>query len=197
MGDLKTMVIDIADIFLSSDHRIRLHLGIKKAQVWLVDRIRLDDSAHVSVAVQELEPSSADLQLGGEAIQSMPNLYHRLLVSAETQPINPAYFGYGSFTRYGAVGELLKQRDDKYVIMNYADNLELAFPSLPAPEPGMKRGFILKADLYYKEFKEYKYLDPLPFHGMSDYPYPAPETYPTDADHTQYRLEYNTREFTP
>jgi hypothetical protein len=61
----------------------------------------------------------------------------------------------------------------------------------------MTRGFILKADLYYKDFKDYKYLDPLPFHAMSDYPPPAPEAYPTDPAHTQYLLEYNTRVVAP
>ena len=57
----------------------------------------------------------------------------------------------------------------------------------------MTRGFIFKVDNYYKDFKDYKYVEPLPFHGMSDYPPPAPEAYPTDADHQQYRLDYNTR----
>jgi hypothetical protein len=73
----------------------------------------------------------------------------------------------------------------------------LTFPALSPPPAGMTRGFILKADNYYKEFKEYKYLEPLPFHGMSDYPPLAPEAYPTDADHNQYRLQYNTREVLP
>jgi uncharacterized delta-60 repeat protein len=194
-GDLKSMVIDIANIFLSSDRRIRLHLGIKKAQVWVFDRIRLDDSAPVSVTVQALSASSADLQLGGQAIVSMPAIQHRLMVSDENLPLKPDYFGFGSFTRYGEVRELLTQRDDKYVIMNYADKLELAFPALPPPQPGKARGFVLKVDNYYKDFKDYKYLEPLPFHGMSDYPPPAPEAYPTDADHVQYLQEYNTRQY--
>jgi len=53
----------------------------------------------------------------------------------------------------------------------------------------MKRGFILKAD----NFKDYNYIELLPFHGMSDYP--PPEAYPTDADHNQYRADYNTRTY--
>jgi hypothetical protein len=61
----------------------------------------------------------------------------------------------------------------------------------------MNRAFMVKADLYYKEFKEYKYLEPLPFHGMSDYPYPATESYPQDAEHTLYRQQYNTRQVLP
>jgi hypothetical protein len=36
-------------------------------------------------------------------------------------------------------------------------------------------------------------VDPLPFHGMSRYPYPANEHYPDDADHQRYLREYNTR----
>ena len=197
MGDLKTMIVDLSGLFLSSDHRIRVHLGIKKAQVWVIDRVRLDDSAPVSVTVQELPASSGNLQVGGHAIQAMNTEQHRILVNETALPPYPGYYGYGNFTGLGEVKELLTQRDDKYVIMNYADKLELLFPALPAPQAGMARGFILKADNYYKEFKEYKYLDPLPFHGMSDYPPPAPEAYPTDLDHNQYRQDYNTRIFAP
>lgn len=108
-------------------------------------------------------------------------------------PINPDYFGYGSFTRYGDVKDVLNQRDDKYVIMNYADKLAMTFPALPPPQAGMTRSFILKADNYYKDFKTYRYLEPLPFHAMTDYPPPPPQAYPTDADHQQYLLDYNTR----
>ena len=197
MGDLKTMVIDLGGKFLSSDHRVRVHLGIKKAQVWVIDRISLDDSAPVTVTVQELSASSADLQPGGHAIQEMNTEQHRIFASDVSMPPHPDYYGYGNFTRYGEVAELVTQRDDKYVIMNYADSLDLAFPALPVPQAGTARGFILKADNYYKEFKEYKYLEPLPFHGMSDYPPPAPEAYPADEDHNQYRLLYNTRVVAP
>lgn len=197
MGDLKTMVIDIGNKFLSSDQRVRVHLGIKKAQIWVIDRISLDDSAPVNVTVQELTASAADLQEGGHAIREMNTEQHRILVTDESMPPHPDYYGYGNFTRYGEVAELVTGRDDKYVIMNYADMLDLTFPALAAPEAGMTRGFILKADNYYKEFKEYKFLEPLPFHGMSDYPPPAPEAYPTDEDHNQYRLLYNTRVVNP
>ncbi|GAM10729.1 protein sidekick-2 [Geobacter sp. OR-1] len=195
-GDLKTMVVDLANSFLSNDHRIRLHLGIKKAQVWVVDRVRLDDSSPVSVSTQELQASVADLQMEGHAIQAMNTTQHRILVG-DNLPLRPDYYGYGNFTRYGDVKDLLTQRDDKYVLMNYADKLELKFPALSAPQTGMTRGFILKADLYYKEFKEYNLLEPLPFHAMSDYPYPTTESYPQDAEHTLYQQQYNTRQVLP
>jgi hypothetical protein len=34
---------------------------------------------------------------------------------------------------------------------------------------------------------------PLPFHGMSRYPYRWPEQYPLDAKHRDYIEKYNTR----
>ena len=35
--------------------------------------------------------------------------------------------------------------------------------------------------------------DPLPFHGMSSYPYPAGEHYPDTRETRTYRTMYNTR----
>jgi hypothetical protein len=36
-------------------------------------------------------------------------------------------------------------------------------------------------------------VEPLPFHGMSVYPYPPEEHFPSDAAHEKWRKEYNTR----
>jgi hypothetical protein len=36
-------------------------------------------------------------------------------------------------------------------------------------------------------------VEPLPFHGMSKYPYEKNEHYPQDKDHKEYQLKYNTR----
>jgi hypothetical protein len=36
-------------------------------------------------------------------------------------------------------------------------------------------------------------VEPLPFHGMSRYPYPAGEHYPRDAVHDNYQRTFNTR----
>ncbi len=38
-------------------------------------------------------------------------------------------------------------------------------------------------------------VEPLPFHGMSYYPYPENESYPYDNEHSAYLEEYNTREW--
>jgi len=36
-------------------------------------------------------------------------------------------------------------------------------------------------------------VEPLPFHAMTRYPYPASEHYPDDVLHQAYRRAYNTR----
>jgi hypothetical protein len=36
-------------------------------------------------------------------------------------------------------------------------------------------------------------VEPLPFHGMTGYPYDSSEKYPDSAAHRNYRARYNTR----
>ncbi len=36
-------------------------------------------------------------------------------------------------------------------------------------------------------------VEPLPFHGMSKYPYGGEESYPSDWEHSLYQKKYNTR----
>ncbi|MCK4747842.1 MAG: hypothetical protein KAT15_12420, partial [Bacteroidales bacterium] len=37
---------------------------------------------------------------------------------------------------------------------------------------------------------------PLPFHGMTAYPYGESQSYPDDRDHGRYQKKYNTRKVT-
>jgi len=74
----------------------------------------------------------------------------------------PDYYGYGNFTRYGEVAELVTARDDKYVIMNYFRH---ARPDLPGAGGAWGRHDARlhpQGDNYYKEFKEYKYSNRFP-----------------------------------
>ena len=38
-------------------------------------------------------------------------------------------------------------------------------------------------------------MGPLPFHGMSKFPYSSSEKYPDDEEHRSYQRRYNTRVF--
>jgi len=69
-----------------------------------------------------------------------------------------------------------------------------ALPPLPA---GWKRDFLLKVDGWAKDRDPNTAFsnnaEPLPFHAMSRYPYPAGEHFPDDARRQAYRRDYNTR----
>ena len=105
----------------------------------------------------------------------------------------------GSFTRLGEVTELLREVDDRYVIMFHGDELtmELDETQLPQLPEGMVRTFLFYADGFGKDMDFHSAasltVDPLPFHEMSSYPYPSTESYPTTPEHMDYLLEYNTR----
>ena len=105
----------------------------------------------------------------------------------------------GLYTRYGEVAPVLSSIDDEFVIMGSGDELQLLFPSrsLPPLKEGWVREFLLFVDGWAKDgdlntaFSQT--VEPLPFHGMSGYPYRQDEHYPNDDAHRRYRSEYNTR----
>lgn len=105
----------------------------------------------------------------------------------------------GAFTRYGDVGPLVQDVDDRFVVMFHGDELtlEVAADSFPPVEPGLSRTFLFYADGFGKDMDYHsahsKTVGPLPFHGMSRYPYGPDENYPTTAEHVDYVLDYNTR----
>ena len=86
-----------------------------------------------------------------------------------------------------------------FVISRPGDEIALSFDAhaLPALPSGWTRTFLLYADGFSKEMDinsaSPDELMPLPFHGMSRYPYSWPEHYPSDAKHVEYLEKYNTR----
>jgi len=85
------------------------------------------------------------------------------------------------------------------VIMGSGDEIRLRFPAnaLPAAAAGWTRDFLLKVDGWAKDRDANtaysSTVAPLPFHGMSRYPYPPGEHFPMDTAHRQYLGSYNTR----
>jgi hypothetical protein len=86
-----------------------------------------------------------------------------------------------------------------FVISQPGDEIALVFdgsklPPLPA---GWKRTFLLYADGFSKEMDVNSaspdQVAPLPYHGMKEYPYPLPGSYPMDQAHRAYMERYNTR----
>jgi hypothetical protein len=97
------------------------------------------------------------------------------------------------------VRELLTKTDDMFVICRTGDEIRLTFDATrlaPLP-PGWTRTFLLYADGFSKEMDinsaSPDQIFPLPFHGMSRYPYKWPEQYPLTAARRRYLEQYNTR----
>jgi hypothetical protein len=132
--------------------------------------------------------------------------------SAESTPDEPFRYDYsrvlstspwkqmpGRYTREGDVRPLLTSVDDMFVVSRPGDEIALSFDarSLPAPRAGWARTFLLYADGFSKEMNLHSSspdgVAPLPFHGMTGYPYSAPQAYPSSAAHRRYLDRYNTR----
>ena len=86
----------------------------------------------------------------------------------------------GRYTREGDVRSLVAASDDAFVVSKPGDELALAFDAtaLGAPAPGHARTFLLLSDGYTKEMDinsaSPDAVLPLPWHGMSGYPYAPP-----------------------
>ena len=101
----------------------------------------------------------------------------------------------GLYTRYGNVLPLITAIDDRLAILESGDELRLLFPvsKLPALPGGWKRDFLLSVDGWAKDgdantaFSQT--VEPLPFHGMSQYPYSGGEHFPE----TDMQRQYTTR----
>jgi tetratricopeptide (TPR) repeat protein len=132
-------------------------------------------------------------QLDGRTPGDLTYNYQRMSASGPFVPHT------GAYTRYGDVTPLLHKVDDKFVVFGTGEDMDLEFSAtaLPALPKGWSRDYFFYANGFVKDMDFYEAkpfsVGSLPFHGMSTYPYPANEHYPTDADHTAYQLEYNTR----
>jgi hypothetical protein len=132
-------------------------------------------------------------QLDGRTPGDLTYNYQRM---SATGPFVPHT---GAYTRYGDVTPLLRSVDDEFVIFGTGEDMDLEFSAAPLPAlpKGWSRDYFFYANGFVKDMDFYEAkpfnVGSLPFHGMSSYPYPANEHYPTDAAHTAYQLEYNTR----
>jgi parallel beta-helix repeat protein len=198
-GDSRTYVFDISNAVKANDTRMRITAPYSKTVINVLDQVLLDDSAPVNFTVTYVDPASAELGWGGSTGYSYATARHRHIVSNEQLPDNDDYLMYGNYTKYGSVLPLLGSADDEFAIMRHGDALDLSFQDIPE-KTGMDRHVFLLADVMYSiKYSVQGYvsdsINPIPFHGMSQYPYWTNESYPDDAAHRAYRNEWNTREY--
>jgi hypothetical protein len=191
------MVLDVTDMLNRADPRLRITTTLEL--YWDAIRVALDDD-DAPFTVTKLEPKSAQLSFRGfsrpaarRADQPQRFEWGRL----EEQPRWNQHAGM--MTRYGDVAPLLGEVDDRLVIFSAGDAIDLRFDAAGAPPlaPGMARTALLFVDGWAKDgdpnTTTSQTVEPLPFHGMSGYPYAAGEHFPDDEPHTRYLREWNTR----
>jgi Flp pilus assembly protein TadD len=114
-------------------------------------------------------------------------------------PSGPYVRQAGAYTRTGDVLSLIKNSDDRFAVFGSGDVIKLDFDAskLPALPKGWTRDYFFFADGFEKDMDFYAAdgltVDPLPFHSMGTYPYPASKTYWRDAQHVDTVLDMNTR----
>jgi hypothetical protein len=195
-GGARTMTADLTGKLPQDTRRIRLTTNLQI--YWdniLISRTNQAQSARLT----SVPLARADLSFHGFPlkIENQPpgNVkYNYEKVSATGPYTRPA----GAYTRYGDVRPLLNASDDKFAVFGSGDEVALDFdPStLPALPQGWVRDYFFAAHGYEKDMDFYAYrgdtVEPLPFRTMGTYPYPG-KSFPGDAEHLKYLLEYNTR----
>jgi tetratricopeptide (TPR) repeat protein len=195
-----TMTVELTSLLQSSDRRLRVSSNMEL--YW--DRIFL--ARHLPDApltLTEVAAQSADFHFRGYPREFSPDGRHPNLCDYNNLDRTVSWkLMSGNYTRFGDVAELLEAADDCYVIMGHGEELTLRFAvdSFGPVPPDCRRSFLLKADSYCKDMDLYTAypdtLEPLPFHGMSSYPYGPDERYPDTEKTRDYRRRYNTRVIT-
>ena len=196
-GMARTMTVDMTGRVGGPSCRLRLtsNLELYYDQIFLAR-----DAGRSQVAVHALPLRDAEFRRVGFAREYSPDGQMPLIYDYElTEPTAPFDVLRGAYTRYGAVKELLGAFDDQYVVMGPGDEIALKFDAggLSLPGEGQTRSFVLVSRAYCKDMDLYtatpRTLEPLPFQGMSRYPYSPPEHYPATDSRRHYRQTYNTR----
>jgi hypothetical protein len=160
-------------------------------------------SSGKSIRVSRLEVSAATLAARGCVQEFSPDGKQPALYDHDRLDRVPMSQLAGNLTRFGDVTDLLRRRDDRFVIFGPGDEVTVRFDArtLPPLEAGWTRSFVLRTWGYCKTCGPFvatgDTIEPLPFQAMSRFPYGPDEHYPRDASHQDYLRHFNTRRVGP
>ena len=190
-GKIKTVVIRLDDVLKGNQNRVRLRTNLEI--YW--DSIAVAEGLpHSTLKTQRLKMERADLRYRGfseikaanASSPELPDSYDKI------QTTNQKWRDLtGYYTRFGDVKPLLGGVDDRYVIMNAGDEMQLSFNN-PAPPPvGFVRDWVMIGDGWVKDgnFNTTwsKTVIPLPAHNQADY-----TKAPTDVWHDPVYLQHKS-----
>jgi tetratricopeptide (TPR) repeat protein len=168
-GKNKTILIDLSHVGDADRLRLRTNLEI----YW--DSLEFAARSRQQLRTTRMAAREAELRYRGFSHTSSPRGdvpetpdYDRIASTAQRWRDLTGYH-----TRFGAVNELLEAVDDRYVIMNAGDELQMRFPEQPAPRDGWRRDFVLIGDGWEKD-GDYntgfsQTVLPLPSHAQPQY----------------------------
>ncbi|MCH7473602.1 MAG: VCBS repeat-containing protein [Gemmatimonadetes bacterium] len=197
-GKNKTVIADLTGKFLTDDYRVRIRTNMEVYWDYIFFSVGAPRS---SIRQTPLDLVAADLHYRGFSREYRkggrygPHWFDYSDVTTEPRWLQME----GYYTRYGDVLPLLEASDDRYVIMMAGDEVTVRFDASLAPElePGWTRDFLIYTDGWIKDADLNTATGdavlPLPFHGMTRYPYGPDETYPTDDAGRDFVSTYNTR----
>lgn len=197
-GKPKTIVVDLTGKFLSSSREVRIVTNL--CVYW--DEIFLShDTAPPEAVTREVPLRFASLHFRGFS----PNQVHPKRLQPErfiyegATPVSLWNPTPGRYTRFGPVGELIDDVDDRLVVMGSGDELRLRFDAraLQPPASDHGRSWLLLVDGWAKDrdanTAHGQTTEPLPFHRMSRYPYGTHERFPDTPEHRGWQRDYLTR----
>jgi hypothetical protein len=199
-GYPRYMTVDLAGCLKSGDRRLRVvtNMDIHWDHAFLLDAL---DGALLEV--HDLPVDRASLSFKGFPREESPDgSIPKVTTYEDFDPIAPIKVFPGNYTRYGRVDELLSEADDRFVIFGPGDCLSLRIRAerLPPLPSGKRRTFLAKTQGYCKDMDLYTAhpdrVEPLPFRGMSGYPYDVgteARQYPDSPALRTYRATWNTR----
>ncbi|NYF78090.1 FG-GAP-like repeat-containing protein [Granulicella arctica] len=194
----RTIVVDLTGKLPPQTTRIRISTNL---QIYW-DQVLVDNAANATEGIRQTELSlaSASLAFRGYPKQIDGRTPGDLTYDYQTiSATGPFQWQRGNYTRYGTVTQLLKAKDDQFVIFGSGEEIDAEFSdaALPTLPPHWKRDYFFYADGFVKDMDFYEALpftvSQMPFHGMSTYPYPKNEHYPETGNTLDYRLDWNDR----
>jgi hypothetical protein len=174
VGRPQSIVLDLAGKWRGPSRRVRISTSLRV--YW--DQVLVGAPAEIALKPVSLDPVRADLAERGFSAEVSPDGrepwgydFARVSLSSpwKTMP--------GRYTRTGDVRELLAAADDLFVVSKPGDAIALSFDArgLPPVPPGGARTFLLHGDGFSKEMDinsaSPDVVLPLPFHGLTHYPY--------------------------
>jgi tetratricopeptide (TPR) repeat protein len=192
----RTIVVDLSGKLPAGTRRIRLMTNL---QIYW-DQVLIDQSEDARALTNEVPLVSATLhfrgyptQIEGASPGDLDYDYNRVSLSG------PFQHERGNYTHLGDVTPLLTGVDDRFAILGSGEEIRAEFDTskLPLLPEHWKRDYFFYANGYVKDMDWWDAspftVAQLPFHGMTAYPYPAGEKYPSDAGALEYQLNWNDR----